>query len=560
MSTASTLDANARPSRRRHVAAAALAVVVVVASTLVPVTVAGADASRPGGTFVDDDGSSHEGYIEAVAARRITRGCNPPANNRFCPRDEISRGQMAAFIARARKLTAGAGADIFKDDDGSRFESDIDKLGRARITRGCAPRRFCPKDSVTRGQMAAFIVRAFGLTAGADRDRFVDDDRSRFERDINRLAAAGITRGCNPPKNNRFCPHDPVSRAEMATFVGRAMKLRPMIPPPRGGRTWGNPDGDAPVPRAGRAADVSRPDHVIGSGTPASCTSAKVVAAVARGGVIVFDCGPKPVTIRMRQTAKVRNDRRPDVVIDGGGLVTLSGGRDTRILYMNTCDPAQVWTTSHCNNQDHPRLTVQNMTFANGFDAGTAKTDGGGAIWSRGGQLKIVNSRFIANRCTAAGPDVGGAVRAFDQYRDRPVYVVSSTFGGSPALGNRCSSGAGLSSIGVSWTIINSLFTHNRATGSGAAPARPGTLGGGNGGAMAFDGNDYHVRVLDTLITDNHANEGGGGIFFVSNNRTGTLTIDGSTMRRNPSDRFETIPGIFYLGNGPMRITDSIIR
>src|SRR6187399_2011426 len=87
----------------------------------------------------------------------------------------------------------------------------------------------------------------------------------------------------------------------------------------------GNPDGHAPVPSAARAVDTSHPDRVIGNGTPASCTSARVVAAVARGGIIRFKCGSKPVTITMQATAKVHNDR-PDVVIDGKGLVTLDGG------------------------------------------------------------------------------------------------------------------------------------------------------------------------------------------------------------------------------------------
>src|SRR5690606_32238988 len=98
----------------------------------------------------------------------------------------------------------------------------------------------------------------------------------------------------------------------------------------------------------------------------ASCTSSAVVQAVARGGIITFNCGPGPVTIVMAQTAKVFNNTGPQIVLDGGGLVTLSGGGARRILYMNTCDPAQEWTTSHCNNQDHPRLTVQNLTFVDG--------------------------------------------------------------------------------------------------------------------------------------------------------------------------------------------------
>lgn len=248
--------------------------------------------------------------------------------------------------------------------------------------------------------------------------------------------------------------------------------------PPAG---W--PDGTATVPPEAQAEDVSNPATVVGDGTAASCDSEAVVDAVAGGGVITFDCGPEPVTILMEETAKVFNDTGPDIVIDGGGMVTLSGQGQHRILYMNTCDPDQVWTTPHCDNQDHPRLTVQNITLVEG----NAKNvdEGGGAIFARGGRLKIVGSRFFNNVCDDVGPDVGGAaVRVFDQYEEQPVYLVQSTFGGAEGLGNQCSNGGGISSIGVSWTIINSHFAYNAAVGNGANPAQAGTPGGGSGGAI----------------------------------------------------------------------------
>jgi hypothetical protein len=129
--------------------------------------------------------------------------------------------------------------------------------------------------------------------------------------------------------------------------------------------------------------------------------------------------------------------------------------------------------------------------------------------------------------------------------QSQPVYVVHSTF-----TGGRCSNGGALSSIGVSWTVLNSVFTGNKAIGRGANPARGGTPGGGSGGAIYTDGNAFAVTVRDTVIRDNHANEGGGAIFFVSNDRTGTLTLTGSTLRGNRSAGFETSgqPGIFFLG------------
>ncbi|MEZ4365944.1 MAG: hypothetical protein R2939_06610 [Kofleriaceae bacterium] len=324
----------------------------------------------------------------------------------------------------------------------------------------------------------------------------------------------------------------------------------------------GNPDGACAVPAAGQLEDVSAPDHVIGDGTPASCTGAAVVAAVAAGGVITFACGPEPVTIELPETAKVFNDTGPRIVLDGGGTVALSGGGAHRILYMNTCDEDQHWTTSHCDDQDHPQLTVQNLTFVDGNASGE-EPGGGGAIFVRGGQFKIVNARFFGNRVDEVGPDVGGAaVRVFDQFEDRPVYVVHSTFGGAPALGNVGANGGGLSSIGVSYTVLNTLMSHNRAIGVGANPARDGTPGGGSGGAIYNDGNTFTLRLCGAHLHDNHANEGGGAIFFVSNDRSGHLVIEDSVLTDNPSDGFETAgyPGIFVLAAEDPQVTNSTIE
>ncbi len=316
------------------------------------------------------------------------------------------------------------------------------------------------------------------------------------------------------------------------------------------------------MPADARAEDSSQPTTVVGTGTPASCTSSAFVAAVAAGGVITFDCGDEPVVITLTETAKVFNAASPKIVIDGGGKVTLSGDGVRRILYMNTCDAAQGHTTSHCQDQDHPQLSIQNLTFIDGNATGQHEEGGGGgAVFVRGGRVKIVNSRFFHNRCDDTGPDVGGAaVRVLSQSEGLPVYIVNSTFGGAEGYGNVCSNGGGLSSIGVSYTVINSLFTHNLAIGRGANPQRPGTPGGGSGGAIYNDGNTFTLTILGTKIEDNHANEGGGAIFFVSNNRTGHLIITDSELRRNPSDGFETLPGIFVLAAEDPQVTRSVIE
>jgi len=543
----------------RRASAVPLVLAISIALTA-PASPAGAELP-PGGTFLDDDYSAHQGAIEAIAAEGITKGCNPPLNTLFCPKEPVTRGQMAAFLVRALDLPA-AGDAGFTDVSGV-FTDSINRLAAAGITKGCNPPandRYCPGESVTRGQMAAFLVRALELGA-TSQSPFTDAD-GVFEDSINRLAAAGITKGCNPPDNDRYCPGNAVTREQMATFLTRGLGLTPETPPPRPGPPTGNPDGTAAIPAGAGLEDVASPDIVIGDGTPASCTSQAVVDAVAEGGVIVFDCGPNPVIIEMMEPAKVFNDTGPEIVIDGGGLVTLSGRGQNRILYMNTCDPDQVWTTSHCQNQDHPRLTVQNLTFIEGNSKGD-DPDGGGAIWVRGGRFKIVNSRFFNNVCDDTGPDVGGAaVRVFSQYQGLPVFVTQSTFGGGEGYGNVCSNGGGLSSIGVSYTVVNSLFTHNLAIGNGANPAQGGTPGGGSGGAIYNDGNTFTLTIIDTVIEDNHANEGGGAIFFVSNDRSGHLRIEDSTLRRNPSDGFETrgFPGIFYLGSGPIQVVNSTIE
>jgi hypothetical protein len=312
----------------------------------------------------------------------------------------------------------------------------------------------------------------------------------------------------------------------------------------------------APAPAA-RPAGAAQPTRVIGNGTAASCTSQAVVAAVAAGGVITFSCGPSPVTILMTATARVINTSAR-VVLDGGGKVTLSGGGVHRILYMDTCDPHQVWTTPHCQDQSRPRLTVRNLTFLDGnstghhFDGG-----GGGAIFARGGRLRVVNSRFIGNRCDSTGPDLGGAaIRALSEYHGRPVHIIRSTF-----RGGMCSNGGALSSIGVSWVIRDSVMAGNRAIGRGANPARSGTPGGGSGGAIYTDGDGYTVKIYNSIIQHNHANEGGGAIFFVSDNLTGGLRIEDSTLHDNPSAGFHTAgyPGIFYLGAGHPDIINSTL-
>ena len=191
----------------------------------------------PGGTFVDDDGNIFEPDIEAIAAVGVTKGCNSQHTS-FCPASSVTRGQMAAFLVRALKLTAQDPAINFTDDNSSIFENDIEKLATAGITKGCGnTNTFCPDRAVTRAEMAAFLVRALKLTAQDPAINFTDDDGSIFENDIEKLATAGITKGCG--NTNTFCPSSPVTRGQMAAFLTRGLRYVRLPVPARGATTNG---------------------------------------------------------------------------------------------------------------------------------------------------------------------------------------------------------------------------------------------------------------------------------------------------------------------------------
>ena len=165
--------------------------------------------------FVDIASSTFEPDIIWLANAGITGGCAP---NYFCPDDPVTRGQMAAFLDRGLSLPSTS-TDYFTDDNSSIYQTDINRLAASGITKGCSATTFCPAANVTRGQMAAFLVRALSLPA-ASTDYFSDDNGTTFEHDINALAAAGITKGCTA---TTFCPNADVTRGQMAAFLHRAL-------------------------------------------------------------------------------------------------------------------------------------------------------------------------------------------------------------------------------------------------------------------------------------------------------------------------------------------------
>ena len=194
------------------------AVIVGAAAFIVGIALAAgqtASALVVTGFFDDDNGHLFEREIDAIAAANITKGCNPPANTNFCPNDNVTRGEMAAFMKRALGLPSSS-QNFFDDDNGSIFESDINAIAAAGITKGCNPpanTRFCPNDDVTRGAMAAFLRRALQLP-GTTTDFFDDDNNSIFESDIKRHRSRRHHQGLQPARQRTSSVLDETSPGE----------------------------------------------------------------------------------------------------------------------------------------------------------------------------------------------------------------------------------------------------------------------------------------------------------------------------------------------------------
>jgi len=165
--------------------------------------------------FGDIGGSTFVKDIVWLRAEGLTNGCT---DFWYCPDRLVTRAEVATFLDRALDYPPTT-IDHFTDDDESTHEAAIDRLAAAGITRGCAPSRFCPDAPITRAEMATLMTRAFALPPTTI-DAFSDDDDSIHESAINRLAAAGITTGCAA---DRYCPTATVTRGQMAAFLHRAL-------------------------------------------------------------------------------------------------------------------------------------------------------------------------------------------------------------------------------------------------------------------------------------------------------------------------------------------------
>ncbi|MGE0791804.1 MAG: right-handed parallel beta-helix repeat-containing protein [Sandaracinaceae bacterium] len=282
-------------------------------------------------------------------------------------------------------------------------------------------------------------------------------------------------------------------------------------------------------------ADVASPDAVVGDGTAASCTEAELRSAAAAGGTIVFDCGPDPLTIVVTSQIVFTEES----VVDGGGLVTLSGGNTTRILYLDSGYDTPT-----------PRLTVQRLRFIDGASqpGGEDTAVGGGAIYRDGGSLTVLDCTFEHNRAPSPGQDIaGGAIYGFGGG--------DTIISGSIFLDNQASDGGAVGSLNGDLTIVNSTLTNNAATGTDGNPGN-----GGAGGAVYMDGRDEVTTLCGVTIANNTAGAIGGGFFRVSNDDSGSFVMDRSTVDANRVTRTdEGNAGGLYLQGLALTVTNSTI-
>ena len=209
----------------------ALMVRTAVAMMLV-LSVGLVDQAAHGTDYVDiQEGGVHRSAIDALDRKGVLEGtgCAPGS---FCPDDPIPRWVVAVWLVRVLDDRDPLGADgsPFADVDGAAWWAPfVERLAALEVTAGCAvdPLRFCPDDPVTRAQMASFLVRAFDLASGPLAGFQDVPAGASHSGSIDALAVAGITAGCSS-EPLRFCPRDPVTRGQMATFLARAEGLVPL--------------------------------------------------------------------------------------------------------------------------------------------------------------------------------------------------------------------------------------------------------------------------------------------------------------------------------------------
>jgi len=251
-------------------------------------------AVRQGAAFLDvpaptqtDPGHQFYSFIGKLSALGVTSGCG---GGNYCPENPVTREQMAAFIIKAKGIF-NPSTDVpqrfldvpkFIDNDPNRpnsFYGFIDQMGALGITSGCGGGNYCPQATVTREQMAAFIIRALGVfnPPTPAQPRFLDvGPDNGFYSFIEQMAVRGITAGCG---GGNYCPKDNVTRGQMAVFLVRA---------------FGTPN-QAPLVSAGSDQAITLPTNAVNlsgmavdDGLPAGSTLAVAWSKVSGPGTVTF--------------------------------------------------------------------------------------------------------------------------------------------------------------------------------------------------------------------------------------------------------------------------------
>ena len=273
-----------------------------------------------------------------------------------------------------------------------------------------------------------------------------------------------------------------------------------------------------PLPADVRPVDTSRPTTVVGRGSAATCTETALRAAVAKGGVVRFNCGSEIATIRITRTLVAPAE--VNTVIDGRSRIVLDGGGQTQIL-----------RATRQNFRANDRyLAVQSLRMIGGRSVGAGfrprdgqkkcawgyKEGGGGAIYTRDVNVRAWGVTFLSNRGPSIGPDVaGGAIYVVGTKR---LIVTHSVF-----RGNSASNGGAIGALHAEAHIYNTVFETNRATGIlanfGGAKGCPVFNheeqggAGGLGGAFYSDGFDPGDRFSGVRMTANRSGDLGGAVF-----------------------------------------------
>ena len=177
--------------------------------------------------FADDEGGFFEPSLNALELRGILE-MTECGERLVCPEDAMKRWVMAVWLVRVLDGADPVGVTTtrFVDVDPEEWWMPfVERLAELGVTEGCEldPAEYCPEEPVTRAQMATFLTRAFRLWR-VNTARFVDTGGNDHEESIDALAGAGITSGCQVDPA-RFCPHAPLTRGQMATFLARALGL-----------------------------------------------------------------------------------------------------------------------------------------------------------------------------------------------------------------------------------------------------------------------------------------------------------------------------------------------